>query len=98
MTYENFINELNNKKIKKIEFYIEGYSHYNNCSIEYFNTKFFGDLITCNLTKDSSEKVSFFKTFNEKEKLFRFGSKGKFTLKEVWSRVVVKNIEYFNEE
>ena len=34
MTYEEFIEGINDpKKIKQVNFYIEGYNHYRNCSI-----------------------------------------------------------------
>ncbi len=102
MTYEEFIIGINDsKKIKQIDFYIEGYRHYNNCSIGRYIEKVKGISkvvdyrITCILTNDHSEDVSFFKVFKEDYKLFSFGSKGRFTLKDVWNKVVITNVEYF---
>jgi len=99
MRYEEFIKGINDeKKIKQIDFYIDGYAHYKNCSIGRYTDIFFGkefdDRITCILTKDHSEKVSFFEKFKEDYKLFDFGRKGKLTLKDVWDKVVITKIEY----
>ena len=104
MTYDEFIEGINNpNKIKQMDFYINGYGHYNSCSIGRYieKVKGIGKIlnwrITCILTKDHSEDVSFFKVFNEDYKLFSFGSKGKFTLKDVWNKVVITKIEYFKK-
>ena len=100
MSYEEFIKNINDeKKIKQIDFYIDGYSHYKNCSIGRYKEKIFGNefnfRITCILTKDHSEDVSFFEKIKEDYKLFDFGKKGKFTLKDIWDKVVITNIVYF---
>ncbi|MBR2340070.1 MAG: hypothetical protein IKA74_04480 [Clostridia bacterium] len=100
MNYDEFIKGINDEqKIKQIDFYIDGYAHYKNCSIGRYKEKIFGNefnfRITCILTKDHSEYVSFYETFKEDYKLFNFGKKGKFTLKDVWDKVVITKIEYF---
>lgn len=98
MYYKEFIDGINDKRIKQIDFYIDGYNHYKNCSVgrygDVFNDNQFDFRIMCILTKDRSECVSFIDEFNENYKLFDFGRKGKFTLKEVWDKVVVTNIQY----
>lgn len=103
MTYEEFIEGINDpKKIKQVNFYIEGYNHYRNCSIGRYIEKIGYPVnktvdyrITCILTKDHSEDVNFLFRFHENYKLFHFGSKGRFTLKEVWDKVVITNVEFF---
>lgn len=102
MTYDEFIEGINDPdKIKQIDFYIEGYNHYRKCSIGRYIEKIRGinkivDFrITCVSTQDHSEDVSFAFKLKEDYKLFNFGSKGKFSLKEVWNKVVITNIEYF---
>lgn len=40
MTYDEFLEGINNPdKIKQIDFYIEGYNHYRNCSIGRYKEK-----------------------------------------------------------
>ena len=90
-SYQEIINELNKFKIIKLSFFIEGYSHYKNCIIYKIE-----DPTLCmqiELTKDNSEKIKFRK-FVEDYKLFNFGRKGKFTLKQVWDKVCITEIEY----
>ena len=103
MTYDEFIKGINNpNEIKQIDFYIEGYAHYNKCNIGRYIDKIreinqqFNNRITCILTKNHSEDVSFLYTFKEDYKLFNFGLKVKYTLKQVWDKVIITNIEYFN--
>lgn len=100
--YEEFINDLNNGKIESILFSIQNYSHYKNCSIKRciditYNKK---QLISIKvkLVKDDSETVSFYKKFNENYKLFKFGRKGSFTLKQLWDKIVILDIKYTNQE
>ena len=103
MTYDEFIEGINNpNKIKQVNFYIEGYNHYRNCSIGRYREKIGYPVnktvdyrITCILTKDHSDDVSFPFKFKEDYKIFDFASKGKFTLKEVWDKVVITKVEYF---
>ena len=99
MSYEQFIEDINSKKIKQIDFYVDGYAHYHHCSIGRYKETFFGRecdyRITCILTQDHSEDVSFIDTFNEDYKLFDFGRKGKFTLKDIWDKIVITNVEFF---
>ena len=102
MSYEDFIKNINDENgIKQIDFYVDGYAHYKDCSIGRYKEKIFGNefnfRITCILTQDHSEDVSFFDTFKEAYKLFNFGRKGKFTLKNIWDKVVITNIVYFEK-
>ena len=98
MEYDRFITSINSGVIKKVVFAISDYSHYNNCSIvskiESPNVNFSFRSITVKLTNDDTETVSFYEKFNEMSKLFNFGRKGKFTLKQVWNRIIIKSIEY----
>ena len=49
------------------------------------------------MSSSTSEDVSFPFKFKEDYKLFNFGSKGRFTLKDVWDKVVITKIEYFEK-
>lgn len=101
-TYEEFMRLLNAGKIKKINFYIKDYAHYTNCSItvkpEVYRSGNCINSVIVKLTNDSSEEVSFFEKFNEKFKLFDFGRNRRFTLKQVWDKVVISNIEFVEEK
>ena len=98
MSYESFIYDLNTNKIKKINFHIDGFSHYGNCviyrQVDTLKNNKNISLIVCRLTDDDYEKVSFLNTFDESYKLFNFGRKGKFTLKQVWDKVRITEIVF----
>ena len=95
-SYENVIDGLNHGEIKQICFSVKNYVHYQNCVITRLEDKLANGntivLIEVNLTKDSSEKVSFFKTFKEDYKLFNLGKRGRFTLKQLWPEIAISNI------
>lgn len=98
MLYRNFIDQINTYKIKEVHFSINGFSHYKECKIFHHvdiirNGKEIS-LIVCQLTTDEYEKVSFLGEFDETYKLFDFGRKGKFTLKQIWDNVIINEIEY----
>lgn len=97
MLYETFINKLNSHKIFGVNFNIKGFAHYNQCRIfhqvDIMNNKEIV-LIVCQLTEDDYEKVSFLNKFDEKYKLFDFGRKGRFTLKQVWNKVCITEVVY----
>ncbi len=101
ISYENFIVQLNCFAIKKIDFSVEGYSHYSHCSIQtkkdVLENGNIIPLINVCLTKDGKEDVSFYKTFNEKYKLFDMKKRGTYTLKQIWKKVIIHNIEYNQE-
>ena len=97
MQYKDFLMKIKNKNDFSINFSILGYNHYNNCIIEAHtvllpNNRNSIYLIKCRLTKDSSEDVSFINYFKEEYKLFNFGRKGKFTLKQVWNKLNIKDV------
>lgn len=102
MDYCEFIQKINAGKIKKLLFSLSSYPHYKNCSIEHVvdNPKegVFIKIIIVTLTSDKTEKVSFYKFFDEKYKLFDFKRKGKFTLKQIWDKIVIRSIEEITEE
>ena len=105
LKYEEFIKGINRDtgNIKQINFYIEGYPHYHDCSIGRYIKKVrvrerivtLTGWIRCILTIDHSENVSFYRTFKEDRKIFDFRRKGRRTLKDVWDKVVITNISYF---
>jgi phosphoribosylpyrophosphate synthetase len=94
--YENVIDSLNRGEIKQICFSVNNYAHYKNCIITRVED-IIGNgktiiRIEVVLTKDSSERVSFFKTFEDNYKLFSLGKKGRFTLKQLWSEIIISKI------
>lgn len=91
LKYEQFINELNSGKIKKMSFLVKGYGHYKNCSIVLENAiTNDGKIITVTLAKN--EECTFYGNINESEKLFNIKGKGTFTLKEMWDKLEIKEI------
>ena len=96
--YEEIIDGINSGRIKLVRFYVDKYSHYKNCTIKRIEEKFPNGksffVIEVNPTKDFSEKVSFLESFEENAKLFKLGRKGRFTLKQLWSQIVILEIVY----
>ena len=97
-SYNDIIKDLNSGHIKEIVFSVKDYAHYHNCVIS-FKEDFISSYskiarIECKLVKDDSETVSFLPPFNEEYKLFRLGRKGSYSLKQIWNRVQIKQINY----
>lgn len=94
--YQKLIDGLNDGKIKQIHFSLSDYNHYKDCLITRKEDNIFNGktitLIEVKLTKDSSEKISFLNTFEENYKLFNLGKKGRFTLKQLWSKINIIEI------
>lgn len=104
MNYKEFIDGINDENgIRLIEFYIEGYTHYNSCSIgRYVDRDFRGcefcKEIICILTKDASERYFFWDKYDEDRKIFNFKNKGgKKSLKDIWDKVIITKIVYWNK-
>ncbi len=95
--YEELIELINSHSISKVQFKVKDYSHYNNCKFiikeDTFNSKNGVFLIDIILTKDGSENICFYDKFKEDYKLFYLGKLGSFTLKQLWNRVEIINIE-----
>lgn len=95
-SYEDVIDKLNNGQIQQVRFCVNNYPHYKDCVISRKEEKFPNGnpfyTIEVLLTKDSSEKYSFYKRFSERTKLFRMGRKGSFTLKQIWPQITVLEI------
>lgn len=98
--YEEIVNNLNEGKIESIIFSIKEYAHCKKCIIKRCVDCVYNDKhivrIEVKLVEDNSETVSFYKYFKEDYKLFKFGRKGTFTLKQVWNKVQIIQINYFN--
>ena len=98
--YEEIVNNLNSGKIESILFSINKYAHYQKCSIkryiDYVDNGKYIVRIEVKLAEDDSETISFYKCFKEDCKLFRFGRKGSFTLKQIWDNVQILQINYYN--
>lgn len=97
LSYQQFIDGINNGQIVKVVFQVKDYAHYKYCSIERIvevlpnsNSIIY---IYVKLAKDCEQR-SFFKTFDEKYKLFDMKRKGTFTLKQMWDRIEVISIDY----
>lgn len=98
MTYEEFIQNLNSRKISKIKFFVQDYNHYKSCSIEHYDSKsiFMGreitfDTVEVRLTNDNSEVYRFSETFKEDFKLFKIG-KQTYTLKQMWDKITITEV------
>ena len=98
MEYKEFIELLTNGKIKSLRFSLKDYAHYRDCLMEYERDSqgTMSPLIFFTLTRDGAEKISFYKSFNEKEKIFNLGRAGKFTLAQMWKKIIINDIEYYN--
>lgn len=99
--YEDIISNLNAGKIKCIVFSIKEYAHYKKCIIKrcvdcIYNGKKIVR-IEVKLVEDDSETVSFYKHFKEDYKLFNFGRKGTFTLKQVWNNIQILQLNYCDD-
>lgn len=98
--YEEIINNLNEGKIESIVFSIKEYTHYKKCIIKRFIDNVYNDKcivrIEVKLVEDDSETVSFYKYFKEDYKLFKFGRKGTFTLKQIWDYVQILKVNYYD--
>lgn len=90
-SYEKVIEYLNNGKIKSLIFAVKDYPHYNHCEISYIDDR---KTIMVKPVQDNSENVCFFKTFKENYKIFNMGRKGTFTLKQLWNKIDIKEINY----
>lgn len=102
MLYKDFISDLNGGKIAEMNFSIDGYGHYKNCSVTVEDSVDFlregtRPLIRFHLTKDLSERIYFYGDFNEEEKIFTIKGKGKFTLRDIWNKVIITNVVYKNQ-
>lgn len=96
ITYEELIDMLNRCDLSRLEFSVKGYGHYKSCVITCEKTPVseitkHGKIITFTLARD--ERVTCYGNLNEEEKLFKIKGKGAFTLKEMWNKVEIKNIE-----
>ena len=89
--YKNFIELINNRKVKKVIFFVRNYSHYRNCMIE-IKTDDILEWIEVRLTKDSSEIWKFWQVWDEKAKMFQFGKNRRHTLKDIWERIEITEI------
>lgn len=95
ISYEELIDGLNSRKIVYVNFSVEGYSHYRNCEIIIEGMAFyFGSADTIQIYLAKGEYTGFLTTFEENVKLFDFGRKGRYTLKQIWNRIEIREIKY----
>lgn len=99
MTYNEFIDGINSKKICKVDFSVRDYSHYKRCCIQRYDRKciMFGkeltfDTVEVRLTNDTSELYRFYKRLKEDFKFFKIGNQT-YTLKQIWDRLTITEIE-----
>ena len=95
-SYKDVIEGLNCGTIKRIRFFVNDYARYQNCIITRTENAIYNGntviRIDVSLTKDSSEKISFLNKFKEDAKLFHLGSKGHYTLKQIWPQISIVEI------
>ena len=106
LSYQEFIDGINNGKIIKVVFKVKNYGHYRCCSIEriidVFPSGNSAVRIDVRLAKSYYigkyghiyGQFGFFDKFDEKHKLFNMGLKGTFTLKQMWDRLEFISIDY----
>lgn len=98
--YREIIDALNSGEITEIIFSVKNYNHYNNCHIKRVSEALRNGnelvWIAVQLTKDNSELTSFYKTFDERYKLFRIRNQ-KFTLEQIWESIQIAKIVYSND-
>ena len=92
--YETIIKSLNNYEIERMSFYVEGYAHYRNCEISVVFSPVRS--LKIKLTNDKSEGGLCLRV-PERYKLFRLGKQGSFTLKQIWEKICIIEIKYFEE-
>ncbi len=99
LNYDDFLEKINKKAGFELHFCIKNYAHYKNCCIKRVvdcpaphNTSLQIERIEITLTDDAFEKLSFYEKFKEEYKLFKFGKRGSFTLKQLWNQVEIKKI------
>ena len=94
-TYDEFIQLLNSDGFSCVIFEIDGYAHYRNCVIKKVHPPFLNGMAEFDviLSNDPNERIGFLETFDEKCKLFYFGRNRGFTLKQIWDRVVIREIQ-----
>ena len=93
--YEDIINGLNSGKIRNILFSVKDYSHYGNCSITSLTCDGAVSSIEVRLTEDESEVICFYGKMRGEHKIFSFGKKGAYSLKQIWKFIEISKIEYF---
>ena len=106
LSYQQFIDGINNGEIIKVVFKVKDYAHYKCCSIErkidVFPSGNAVARIDVKLTKSYYIEeygyifghFGFLDKFDEKCKLFNMGRKGTFTLKQIWDRIEFESIVY----
>lgn len=98
ISYKEFVTGINNGVIELIRFSVDGYSHYSNCIIKRIVDNLSNGneviIIRVDLVTDSTESVSFYQKFKEEFKMFNFGRKGKYTLKEIWEKIIIIELVY----
>ncbi|MDE6666935.1 MAG: hypothetical protein K2K38_01140 [Clostridia bacterium] len=106
LSYQQFIDGINNGTIIKVVFKVKDYAHYRCCSIErIIDVLPSGNSVVridVRLTKSYYigeyghifGHFGFLDKFDEKCKLFKMGRSGTFTLKQMWDRIEVISIDY----
>lgn len=106
LSYQQFIDEINNGKIVKAIFQVNDYARYKCCSIERVVDVFpsGNSIVRIDVKLAKSYYIEeyghifghfgFLNKFDEKCKLFKMGQKGTFTLKQMWDRILFISIDY----
>lgn len=97
-TYQEIVDGLNDGSIKKVCFAVENYGHYSDCVAEGFPADCRQNAeVVFRLTPDGNETCVFCRRVNPDEKIFVFKGKGKYSLRQIWNKIVVKSVVYFEE-
>ncbi len=95
-TYEEIIKGINEGTLDEVRFAIPSYPHYRDCVLRRVYLEINGiksfECIEMRLTKDGSEKSLYYGLFKYKEKLFNIKGKGRFTFKEIFNRIEIKEV------
>lgn len=95
-SYKDLINGFNEGYIKRINFRVRDYAHYDNCIIERnLEWTTLNIVLEVRLTKDGKEGYTFHRKFDEKRKIFNMGRKGTFNFQQLWSQIEILEIEFF---
>ena len=97
MEYKDFINLIKSDRFSYALLEVSGYAHYKHCEIRKITPSWLREghyLITVTPSSNPSEEVTFVDTYKDSFKLFYLGrTKGKFTLKQIWDRIIIHEIK-----
>ncbi len=96
LEYKNMMNLLEEGQIHEVSFHITDYAHYKSCKL-FRNVDVLHNgneliMICIDPVPDKSESVCFYKKYDHTYKVFNLGKNKKYSLKQIWDRVGIKEI------